>query len=92
MPSGGHDEKLVLELAVERDEAAMKTWLMCAGVDDDALVVIVDAEREVAVVVAAVLVDEDCNAGCSADPCSGDDVGDACSVYLPAEDDFSVPG
>ena len=47
-------------------------------VDDDAPVFIVDVERKVAVVVAAVLVDED--AGCSSESCSGD-VGRACSAY-----------
>ena len=57
MPSGSNDEELVLEVAVERHEAAMKTTqLICAGVDDDALVVIVDVAREeVAVVVSAVV-------------------------------------
>ena len=42
-------------------------------------------------VVAAKLVDADDDAGCSADPCSGDDVGGTCSVYLSARDDLSVP-
>ena len=50
------------------------------------------AERDEAVVVAAVQVDEDDDAGCSADPCSGDDDGSACSVYLSARDVFSVLG
>ena len=42
-------------------------------------------------VVVAVLVDAD-YAGCSADPCSGDDVRGVRSVYLSARDGFSVPG
>ena len=40
---------------------------MCAGVDDDALVVVVDVEREVPGIVAAVLEYEDDDIGCSAD-------------------------
>ena len=79
-------------MAVERDEAATNKYLVCAGFDGDAPVVIVDVEREVAMVVAAVLVDEDDGAGWSADPCSGDDVGGACSMYLSTSNDFSVPG
>ena len=55
-----------------------------AVVDDDALAVLV-------AVVVTLLVGGDDDAGCSADPCSGDDVGDACSVLLSAKDDFSVP-
>ena len=62
-----------------------------AVVDGDALVVRVDVEREVTVAVAAVLVDEDDDAGCSAGPCSGDDVGGVCFVYFSAPNDFSVP-
>ena len=42
-------------------------------------------------VLAAELVDEDDDAGCSADPCSGD-IGGACSVYLSASYYFSLPG
>ena len=42
--------------------------------NDDAFVVIVDVERDEAVVFAAALRDGDDDAGCSADPCSGDDV------------------
>ena len=55
---------------------------MCAGVDDNALVVIVDIELEVAVGVTGVLVDEHDDSGFSGEPCSGDDVGGACSVYV----------
>ena len=40
----------------------------------------VDVQREVAAAVSAVPVDDD-DAGYSAAPCSGDDVGGACSVY-----------
>ena len=39
-------------MAVERDEAATNKYLVCAGFDGDAPVVIVDVEREVAMVVA----------------------------------------
>ena len=52
---------------------------------------IVDVEREVAVVVAAVQVDEDDDTGCLADPCLGA-VRGACSVYLSAKDYLLVPG
>ena len=48
---------------------------MYAGVDDDALVLVVDVEREVALAVASVLVDEADDAGYSTDEYSGDDVG-----------------
>ena len=54
MPFEGNGEELVLEVAVERDDAALKKQLMCAGVDDDALVVKVDVERDEAVLVASV--------------------------------------
>ena len=66
--------------------------LLAAVVNDDAPVVIVDVERNETVVVPLVLVDEDYDAGCSVAPCSGDSSGGACSVYLSARDDFSVPG
>ena len=60
--------------------------------DEDALIAILDVERDEAVVVAAVPVDEDDDARCSADPSSGADVRDVYSVYLSARDDFSVRG
>ena len=57
--------------------------------NDDAFVVIVDVERDEAVVFAAALRDGDDDAGCSADPCSGDDVG-SYSVCLAARDSSKV--
>ena len=53
----------------------------------------VDIECDGAVVIVAVLADED-DVGCSADSCSGDDVGGACSVYFSDGHlyDFSVLG
>ena len=64
---------------------------MRAGVTDDALVVVVDVHREVAAVVATIPIDEDDDDGFSGDPFSGDDVGSACSVYVSARGNFSVP-
>ena len=59
---------MVLEVAVKRDETARKKELMYDGVDVAASVVIVDVERDEAVVAAEVLVGE------------GDDIG--CRYYL----------
>ena len=51
----------------------------------------VDVECDDAVIVVTVLLIADGDdARCSADPCSGDDVRGACSVYLSARGGFSV--
>ena len=54
---------------------------MCVGVGDDALVVIVGVKREVVVAVASLRAYGDNDAGRSAAPCSGDDVGGSRSMY-----------
>ena len=66
--------------------------VVAAVVDYNAPAIIVDVERNNAVVVGAVLVDEDDDAECSANPSSCHDVRGACTVYLWARDYFSVPG
>ena len=66
---------------------------MRAGVDNDALLVMVGVERDVVVEVATILkfVDDEDDARCSADPCWGDDVRGACYACLSGGGDFSVP-
>lgn len=65
---------------------------MPSGGNDDTPVIVLYAQHEVAVVGAALLVDDYDGAGCSVAPYSVDDVGGARSVRRSTGDGFSVPG
>ena len=92
MSSEADVEEVVAAVDLEREVAAMNGSFTSSGRSDDAPVVVVDVQHDDAVIVAAVLAGENGDVGCSADPCSGDDVRGACSVYSLDRDDFSVPG
>ena len=92
MCDGVDDDAPVVIAYIERDKAVVGASIAAVFDDDhDELTVKVKTTRDETVVVAAVLVDEDDDAGCSAGPCSGDDVGGVCFVYFSAPNDFSVP-
>ena len=51
MPSGGNGVELVLDVAVERDEAVVNKLFMPSGGNDDELVIDVAVERDEAVMI-----------------------------------------